>query len=226
VEERTEAPKIIVKQNATITKKSIAVKQAIDDGMTIIRALVKYGLTRKQYKQAYFISQFGNDELIKAVDKGILTLRDAYVTAKIYPDKLNDAIEAAKLKAEKKNHKPVIMKGRSNQDLVRELLGRTYADWAGFDKNVPVGKKSIPRDSKKRNEIINLCINVRKYVNHYIDKIEKEIENVARETARDSDDESFTPDMTCPNCGHHEVDDDGDCASCHEPGIVAVEGSK
>jgi len=138
VEERTEAPKIIVKQNATITKKSVAVKREIDDGMTIIRALVKYGLTRKQYKQAYFISQFGNDELIRVVDKGILTLWTAYVTAKICPDKLYDVIEAAKLKAESKNHSPVTIKGRSNQDLIRELLVRTYYDWAAYDKNIPV----------------------------------------------------------------------------------------
>jgi hypothetical protein len=32
--------------------------------------------------------------------------------------------------------------------------------------------------------------------------------------------------VTCPNCGHHEVDDDGDCTSCRAPGIVSMEGSK
>jgi hypothetical protein len=30
------------------------------------------------------------------------------------------------------------------------------------------------------------------------------------------------PIVTCPNCGSHEADDDGDCTVCREPGIVAV----
>jgi hypothetical protein len=30
-------------------------------------------------------------------------------------------------------------------------------------------------------------------------------------------------EITCPNCGAHEVDDDGDCVQCHEPAIAAVQ---
>ena len=30
-----------------------------------------------------------------------------------------------------------------------------------------------------------------------------------------------SPIITCPNCGGHTADEDGDCASCHEPGIVS-----
>ncbi|MGD0656115.1 MAG: hypothetical protein ABSA16_17395 [Thermoguttaceae bacterium] len=33
-------------------------------------------------------------------------------------------------------------------------------------------------------------------------------------------------DITYPNCGAHEADDDGDCTSCHEPGLVAMEGGE
>ena len=120
---------------------------------------------------------------------------------------------------------PHTIKGRPKHDLVRELLGRTYADWAGYSQNVPVSKTSIPTDSKKRQEIINLCKNVQMYVTNYINKIEKEIENQARETVRDSDDEPLTAAaIICPNCGGHAATEDGDCASCYEPGIVAAEG--
>ncbi len=35
-----------------------------------------------------------------------------------------------------------------------------------------------------------------------------------------STDSDQSPQATCPNCGGTEVDEDGDCAKCHEPNIA------
>jgi hypothetical protein len=35
-----------------------------------------------------------------------------------------------------------------------------------------------------------------------------------------ADDLAVRPRVICPNCGCHEVDNDGDCSNCQEPGIV------
>lgn len=40
-----------------------------------------------------------------------------------------------------------------------------------------------------------------------------------------ADEVETIPTITCPNCGRHAADDDGDCCYCHEPSIVATEGS-
>lgn len=36
--------------------------------------------------------------------------------------------------------------------------------------------------------------------------------------------EATDHEITCPKCGHHETDADGDCAHCLEPGIVGAAG--
>lgn len=32
----------------------------------------------------------------------------------------------------------------------------------------------------------------------------------------------MTTATTCPNCGAHEFDDDGDCLECREPAVVGA----
>ncbi len=39
----------------------------------------------------------------------------------------------------------------------------------------------------------------------------------------DVPDTETTTTPTCPNCGHAEFDEDGDCAKCREPGVVKTE---
>jgi hypothetical protein len=41
---------------------------------------------------------------------------------------------------------------------------------------------------------------------------------------RGADDATARPQPTCPNCGGRAFDEDGDCTSCWEPGVVAVAG--
>jgi hypothetical protein len=50
-----------------------------------------------------------------------------------------------------------------------------------------------------------------------LDEDDAALYNVANDTAAH-------PQPTCPNCGATEFDEDGDCTSCWEPGVVKPAG--
>jgi hypothetical protein len=161
-----------------LSQKATAIQMAVNQGMKLAEACGIYGLQRNSYSRVSAVVQSNKQILIDAMDSELLTISGAETLINRSVEKITEAIEKAKAEKAAKNHKPLSVAGRSKQELLRELLERTYADWSGASNNRPISKSCIPTNAEKLAELELLCKNVRRYVIDYLKRIEEEISNV------------------------------------------------
>jgi len=165
----------------SLSEKARYIKEWVGNGEKLTTACASCGMTRGEYQNAATVVAHGNEELIAAMDEGILTPTTAQKATKT-PDDIPKIIEDARYKAEKKNHRQISARGKSKPQLLLELLGATYTDWKGAENNLPINSQTIPSDAKKLSEAVRLCRVVRRTVTFMLDKIEKEIEKCSVKT--------------------------------------------
>ena len=80
------------------------------------------------------------------------------------------------------------------------------------------GKKAPATPEWAVEEYLGRCTrDVQRYINNWPVKHRATLAALLRKLA---DEAEQMPAITCCNCGYHEVDADGDCSFCHEPGIA------
>jgi hypothetical protein len=166
------------KQTNSISQKTIAVSKAIECGIKPAECFGQYGLSIGVHKRSKIVVASKNQSLIDAMDSELLSPNAASCAVNFSQKEIDLILEKAESEKAAKNHKPLSVAGRSKQELLRELLERTYADWAGASNNRPITNSCIPSNAEKLADLELLCKNVRRYVNEYLKKIEEEIANV------------------------------------------------
>jgi hypothetical protein len=169
--------------DATICQKALAARDDIATGLHAVDVRAHYGLTTHEYGRAKIVAESGNQDLIDALNSGLLQINTAAQLARETPEAIAAGIEKARLELAAKNHKPLTTHGRPKADVLLELLERTWVDWRGFSQNLPVNSKSVPQSAEKQEEALRLCRDVRLAVNGYLDRIEEEIARCSAKTA-------------------------------------------
>ena len=146
-------------------------------------AAVRYGfLSYATMDRAAAVADSGDTELIDAMNRELITINAARRLLDVAKEERAKQIEAARLKAEKKNHRQISARGKPKPQLLMELLGSTYTYWSGSDKNLPINSHTIPSDPDKLAEVVRLCKMVRSAVTRVLDSIEREIEKCSAKT--------------------------------------------
>ncbi len=171
-----------LKSPKTISEIAAYIKAWVANGEKLDKACASCSMGRAEYQRAKLVVEFGNKELIKAMDEELVTLNAAREAIK-KPDSIHDLIEKARYEREKKKHKTYSFKGKPKPELLLDLLGMTYTYWSGAESNLPINSATIPSDIKRRSEVARHCKNIRRIVTTMLDKIEKEMEKCSSKTA-------------------------------------------
>jgi hypothetical protein len=166
----------------TISEKAKYIREWVSSGEKLANACATCGLSKGEYQRAVLVAESGHEELIEAMDTGLLTVNAARKSLDT-KDQISEIVEEARFKDAKKNHKQMSSRGKSKPQLLLELLGATYTDWKGAENNLPINSATIPSDPNKLLEVVRLCKVVRKTVVFMLDKIEREVERCSVKTA-------------------------------------------
>lgn len=161
-------------RGATLSRRAIAARDDIAGGLHAVEVRAHYGLTAHQYGSAKRVAETEHPGLITAMDSGLLEPGAAERLVKATPEKIEEAISAAKLREAEKTHRPLSTDGKTKAEVISELLQYTWVQWAGTRQNVPINSKAMPAGEEKLRETLRLCRNVRDAVNGLLDRIEKE----------------------------------------------------
>jgi hypothetical protein len=165
----------------SLSEKAAYIRAWVATGERVNNACARFGMSPNDYRRASEVELFGNLELTKTMDDGLLSIAAAFNATKT-PEQIPEIIEKARLKEAKKNNRQISAKGKTKPQLLMELLSSTYSDWKGAENNLAINSKTIPSDAKKLSEVIRLCKVIRKTIAFMIDKIEEEIEKCSAKT--------------------------------------------
>jgi hypothetical protein len=135
------------------------------------------------YQAAAQVEASGDAALTEAMDKNILSPRDAASLIGRDREAIDARIKEGGLKAAQKRHKAASSEGKTKAQLLAAMLERTWVDWRGFELSYGINSRSAPKDAAKLEEFRTLSQNVRDTVNRMLNRLDEEVAKCSRKTA-------------------------------------------
>lgn len=160
------------------------------------RVLAHYGIRDSEYRYLSRVLTRGYQPLIEAMDEGLIQHGMTSALLLMSDEDIGKRIEQLRAARLAKNAKAKSISERSQADILRDMLSRTYAEWRGVALNEMITPRAIPTNHEKIRELQMLTRSTRLAVDDVINTIEREIAQCLKKIGEN--DLTSSPD--CPTC--------------------------
>ena len=151
-----------VKKTDPISVRSKAAKAAVAAGATAAATASRYGFSNAvEYRAAAIVAESGNEELIAAMDQGVLSPDAARSLSKASPEKVTEKLREIKAKQSLKALKTRGCVGKSRPDLLQSAIHNAYMLLSTYASD-GIDARDIPRSQAKREKLTDLIDSLEK----------------------------------------------------------------
>lgn len=151
-----------VKKTDPISARAQAAKAAVATGAAAAETASRFGFSNAvEYRAAAIVAESGNEELIAAMDQGVLSPDAARSLSKASPEKVTEKLREVKAKQSLKALKTRGCVGKSRPDLLQSAIHNAYMLLSTYASD-GIDARDIPRSQAKREKLNDLIDSLEK----------------------------------------------------------------
>lgn len=182
VKEATSKPR---KRPTTLSTKAIEIRRLVEqEKVDRDAACGRIGLAVREYRQAVAVVNAGNEELIHALDSGLVEPSVAAGLAKLPAEEVAQKLIENRVKKEEQRRKAALTPTPTSKVLM-DILEMTILNWDGLVKHHQINERTMPKGDNLKYAV-RQCALVRKYVIPTLEQIERELEKCSEREKNDA----------------------------------------
>ena len=139
-----------------LSTKAIEVRRRVKEGQKLTEACAAIGMSKSDYNRAILVAESGRDDLIRAMDSGLLTVRVAR-NALLKPGKIDDVLADAQAKQTKQMFAVRSSTGKTAAQILMTTLEYAWSCLYSLKHEKRLNSRAVPADPEDRKSVLRHC---------------------------------------------------------------------